>query len=123
MAYLKSNAFLLLGLLFAVVALISSESSAREQVPSQTYESDSMEEANINAELLKERNRERSIHRKCSNRGHRGPDESDAIAMQETDINAELRHEELSFQRNQRHRNSFIQYQSGYYCCRQPNMK
>ncbi|KAF3961844.1 hypothetical protein CMV_013571 [Castanea mollissima] len=73
MAYLKSNAFLLLGLLFAVVALISSESSAREQVPSQTYESDSMEEANINAELLKERNRERSIHRKCSNRGHRGP--------------------------------------------------
>ncbi|KAF3961843.1 hypothetical protein CMV_013571 [Castanea mollissima] len=86
MVYLNSKAFLLLGLVFAIVAPISSEISAREQVPSQTYE-------------------------------------SDAIAMQETDINAELRHEELSFQRNQRHRNSFIQYQSGYYCCRQPNMK
>ncbi|KAL4618856.1 hypothetical protein ACB092_06G040200 [Castanea dentata] len=65
MAYIKSNAFLLLGLVFAVVALISSESSA--------HESDSMEEANINAELLRERNSERSIHCKCSNRGHRGP--------------------------------------------------
>ncbi|KAL4618866.1 hypothetical protein ACB092_06G041000 [Castanea dentata] len=73
MAYLKSNAFLLLGLVFAVVALISSESSAREQVPFQTYESNSMEEANINAELLKERHMKRSIHCKSSNRGHRGP--------------------------------------------------
>ena len=32
-----------------------------------------MEEANINAELLNERHRKRSIHCKSSNRGHQGP--------------------------------------------------
>lgn len=32
-----------------------------------------MEEANLNAELLKERHMKRSIHCKSSNRGHRGP--------------------------------------------------
>ncbi|KAL4618854.1 hypothetical protein ACB092_06G040100 [Castanea dentata] len=79
MVYLNSKAFLLLGLVFAIVAPISSEISAREQVPSQTYE-------------------------------------SDAIAMLETNINAELRHEELSFQRNQRWKLSLSGFMWNHSC-------